>query len=347
MRPISKLIFAFSFFIFSCKKDQPPTPINQQITPGSPGFVYILNEGNFMASNGSVTRLNLGDGSVVTDYFSLQNNNQILGDVPQSMTAHNGNFYIVINNSGKVRVVNQYTFQNTAQITGFNSPRFILPVSNNKAYVSDLYADAISVVDLASSVISSTIPLHGWTEEMALMYGEVFVTNRSTAYIYVLDSSSDQIVDSIDVGFASNSIREDKNGKLWILSQGNAALNILPRLNRINPLTHSVEVSFNFASMNHSPHALRMNGDGHVIYFLDTDGVYRMSINDTLSTTPWVAQGNRVFYGLGIDPENEMVYVSDAIDYNQQGKILRFNTSGTELDQFNAGIIPGFFYFDK
>lgn len=347
MKGVIKFSFCFLFFFYACKKDQPPQPSSQQVSPGSPGFVYILNEGNFMASNGSVTRLNLSDGSVVTDYYASQNNNASIGDVPQSMCAHNGNFYVVVNNSNKILVINKYTFQVSAQITGFNSPRFILPVSNSKAYVSDLYAGALAVVDLINFSLSSSISLPGWSEEMALAYGKVFVTNRSSAYVYVLNTINDQMTDSIHVGYGSNSIGEDKNGKLWVLSQGNATLNIPAQLTRINPLTNAVEATFTFSSSPHLPHCLRVNGNKDVLYFLDVDGVYRMPINGSLPSTSFIAQGSRTFYGLGVDPQNETVYVSDAIDYNQQGKIFRYASSGSEMDQFTAGIIPGYFYFDK
>ena len=37
------------------------------------------------------------------------------------------------------------------------------------------------------------------------------------------------------------------------------------------------------------------------------------------------------------------VYIADAIDYQQQGMILRYSPQGEELDKFYVGIIPGAF----
>jgi hypothetical protein len=37
------------------------------------------------------------------------------------------------------------------------------------------------------------------------------------------------------------------------------------------------------------------------------------------------------------------VYVADAIDYVQQGKIYRYDATGHLISEFYAGIIPGAF----
>ena len=71
-----------------------------------------------------------------------------------------------------------------------------------------------------------------------------------------------------------------------------------------------------------------------------------MNINDqTLPTTAFIANNSNTFYGLGIDPVNQDVYVSDAIDYVQNGIIFRYSSSGSLIHQFNSGIIPGAFLF--
>ena len=46
------------------------------------------------------------------------------------------------------------------------------------------------------------------------------------------------------------------------------------------------------------------------------------------------------------DPYNKNVYISDAIDYVQNGLIYRLDSLGNEIDLFNSGIIPNDFLFD-
>jgi hypothetical protein len=40
-----------------------------------------------------------------------------------------------------------------------------------------------------------------------------------------------------------------------------------------------------------------------------------------------------------------MIYVSDAIDYVQKGKVYIYKPDGILSNSFSAGIIPGEFYF--
>ena len=85
--------------------------------------------------------------------------------------------------------------------------------------------------------------------------------------------------------------------------------------------------------------------ESDTIYFLN-NGVWRMSENDSiLPMTPLIASSGNSFYGLGIDAVRHEIYVSDAIDYVQKGKILRYYSDGTLKNSFLAGIIPGDFLF--
>jgi YVTN family beta-propeller protein len=329
----------------ACRKDKPPVPATGDVTIGS-GGVYITNEGNFQFGNASVSYYDVASGNSIADLYQPANGVS-LGDVCQSMYIFNDKAYLVLNNSNKITVVDPETFVTSATITGFTSPRYFLPVSNSKAYVTDFVANSISIVDLTTNAITGTIPCQGWTEELTLSYGNAFVTNYNTNKVYVINTATDLIVDSISVSYGGNCIREDRNGKLWVSCAGNQSNNSFPGLYKINPITMQVEQSFIFSSYTDSPWRLRMNGTNDTLYFLN-NGVYRMAITDfTLPITAFISQGSRNFYGLGIDPSSGIVYVADAVDYVQRGVIYRFNSLGTVLNTFQAGIIPGDFYFNR
>ena len=336
----------FLFFIFSCKKDKPQDSIQPQPVITSNGGVYITNEGNFQFGNSKISYYDFATSTVTEDLFQPANNRP-LGDVCQSIYSFNGKTYIVVNNSGKIEIVNPQSFIASATISGFTSPRYFLPVSNNKAYVTDLYANAISVVDLSTNTKTGSIPCNGWTEEMVLAYGKVFVTNMHSNKVYVVNTATDAITDSITVSYASNSICEDKNGKLWVLCSGNQTMNIFPAIHRINPINDQVEFSAQFPNLTDNPNKLDINGNLDVLYYLSSGGVYRLPINATaLSTSPLIVKGNYNFYGLGIDPTNETIYVADAIDYVQNGVVLRYQSNGTFINSFTVGIVPNDFYFN-
>jgi YVTN family beta-propeller protein len=326
-----------------CKKDGPENSLIGKITIGGNG-VLIANEGNFQFGNASLSYYNPSNDSIVKDVFQPANGRP-LGDVLQSISIFNGKLYLVVNNSGKVEVINSKTFVSVATINGLTSPRYFLPVSNAKAYISDLTSGAISIVDLSTNFISGQIPCKGWTEEMVLVYGKVFATNRRSDKLFVISSQTDQITDSISVGYGANSIRQDKNGNLWVLTSGKTEENISAKLSCINPLSNKIEKSFTFKSSADEPWKLRINGTNDTLYFLNK-GVFRCSIlENELPITPFIPQDSKNFYGLGINPNSGELFVADAIDYVQKGKIYHYKPDGTFLGTFLGGIIPGDFYF--
>ncbi len=343
---IKRILFCVtaSVLLFvSCKKDIPPvSEKSTTISQGNNG-VYITNEGNFQFGNAMVSYYADGMTDAVEDLFQPANHRP-LGDVCQSIYLFNRKVYIIVNNSGKIEVVNPSTFVSTATISGLKSPRYFLPVSNSKAYISDMYANAISVVDLNSNTVTGTIPCPGQTQELLLAYGKVFVTNEHSNKLYVINSSNDMISDSIIIGYGSNSIVEDKNSKLWILCAGKSG-NPKASLHRINPVDNTIEYSWSFDKKTDSPWRLNINGGRDILYFLNKN-CYGMAVTDTLlPSTELIASNGRNFYGLGINPNNGNIYISDAIDYVQRGKVYIYKPDGNVVTNFLAGIIPNSFYF--
>jgi hypothetical protein len=340
LRPIG---FAFLLLSFgACRKDQPST-ITTQINNSSSG-VYISNEGNFQFGNASVGFYNSNDQSYANDLFKSANNRP-LGDVCQSMYFFNNKIYITVNNSNKIEVVNPTTFSSIATITGLQSPRYFLPVSIQKAYVTDYTANAISVIDLNSNALIKKIPCKGWTEELIASNGKIYVTNKNGKALYIIDPLSDLIIDSIQIGYGANSIQLDRYNRLWVLTNGNAQNNELASLSQINTSNDSVLKTFNFNSTNEQPWRLKINGSSDTLYYLN-NGVYALPINATqLNKQALIPENSRLFYGLGIDPFSNTIYVSDAIDYVQKGIIYRFQNNGQLISSFKAGIIPNDFYF--
>jgi len=331
----------FVLLYSSCEKD-PGKPL----PPATGNGVYIVNEGNFQFGNAKVSYYNRQDGTVTEDLFQPANNRP-LGDVLQSIYAFKGKIYLTVNNSHKIEVVDSGTFVSSAVISGLGAPRYFLPVNLQKAYVTDYEnTDAISILDLNTNTVAGNIHCAGWTEELILSNSKVFVTNMRSDKVYVLNPSTDQMEDSIAVSYASNSIVEDKNGKVWALCSGNEQKGFHGGLHRINPVTLLVEQSYRFPNLSERPWRLRLNASKDTLYFLN-ESVFRLAVSDTLlPDAVFIPKNSRNFYGLGIDPATGIVYVADAIDYVQRGIVYRYKPDGSLLDSFRAGIVPGDFWFD-
>jgi hypothetical protein len=336
------LIGSFGLLITACQKDK-PVPQPEPVAPINKGqTVWVVNEGNFQSGNASITWYNTYSLDIRYDYYKNQNATD-LGDVAQSMIRNNNKYYIVVNNSGKV-VVCDTNLKKTTEITGLTSPRYMLPVSTTKAYISDLSSNSIHIIDLASHTKQGAIACQGWTEQMVLASGKAFVCNVRKNFVYVINPSTDVISDSINVGINAYSIVSDKNGKVWVLSGGDNANAIPARITRINAVTNSIEQSFNFP-LGQSPSNLCINGSKDKLFFINA-GIQSLDINTTFLTSYKVVYTALNYYGLAINPKTGDIFASDALDYIQRSKIYVYESDGTPKGSFLAGINANGFCFD-
>lgn len=338
------IIFILLALFFSCRKDKPEVVQQNLISSSGTNSVLVINEGNFMFSNASLTYINLSDDEVIEDVFKSVNY-QNLGDVLQSVYARNNLYYLIVNNSSKIEIIDKKSFKLQGTISGLNSPRYMLSVSNNKAYASDIYDNSIHILDLNTATKIGTISINAWTEQMTYVYGKVFVTAPNRDYLYVLNAEKDIIQDSILVQKNVYSIIQDKQSNIWVLSLGSSSLGITPKLYKINPINLSVLNTYEF-TLNDTPGSLKINGSLDTLFFLNK-GVWQMPISsDITHAKKIIEQSNSNFYGLGIHPQTGEIFVADALDYVQKGNVYRYKPNGELLKSYKVGIIPSDFIFD-
>ncbi|MEO5570421.1 MAG: YncE family protein [Bacteroidia bacterium] len=362
MKKIKNTALAISLFLFvilsGCKKeDKPNTEIPE--TGSNNSVVFVVNEGSFGSSNGSVSSFYTSTHQVIDDIFMTINNHP-LGDVVQSMVLYKDKGYIVVNNSKKIEVVDRYSFLSKGTISGFTSPRYLLPVNDNKAYVSDWGVNNIKVVDLNSFVITDSIPAANGPEQMAMINNKVYVTNIGgysiDSTLTIIDANTNAVIKTITVGMNPGNITTDYNGKIWVLCNGwygvdwtgGTADDVAGSLVRINPMNDQIEATLPMGQFDH-PLRLAMNKSKTAIYYLmgisGFDGnIFKFNVNsNTLSTAPLVIKN---FYGLGIDPLNEDIYGAYSPVFGQSGYIFRYQNDGIFKDSARVGIGPNGFVFN-
>jgi DNA-binding beta-propeller fold protein YncE len=343
MKKYASFVFAL-LVLQACVKDKPQNPVLSNVQLSNARKVYVVNEGVFPNGNASVSLYDPGSGEVVEDIYAAKNNKAAVGDVAQSLSYINGSYYLVVNNSGKILICDR-DFKKTAEISQIGSPRYVLPVTNQKAYVSDYSSHVIHIIDLNTHLKTGSISCPGWTEQMALIYNTAFVANIRRNYLYVINTVTDVVFDSIPVGLNVAGIVLDRRDKLWALSPGDQPKGVPAKLHRINPLNAQVELSLEFPA-GQAPGNLCLNGTRDTLYFLNK-GIYRMAIgNPVLPASPWVISGTKNFYGLGVNPNDYLVYAADALDFNQRSNIYVFNAQGQQQSVFKAGINANGFYFE-
>ncbi len=335
------LITMSAFAFTSCKKDE-----NTVVTTENYKGYLVVNEGGFNKSNGSVGLFKPGTKAYL-DAFKTANNRP-LGDIVQSMTLIDGKYYIAVNNSNKIEVVNQADFKSVASIN-VNSPRYILKVSNTKAYVSNLYNNAVQIVDVNGKFVSGSININHWSESMALMNGKAYI-NANNDKVMLVDVTSDALVDSIALSAGLTKVVNAGTDKLGVLCAGaldwtngsvitDAKFYILSKdsnkVSLIVPLTGAgYGGSLVYSS---SANAFYMSLGGNVIKKIAMDG----SVSDFITLSSGIS-----VYGLSINSNGDL-YVMDAGDFNSAGKVYIYNSTGVKQSEFSAGIAPNAVLFNE
>lgn len=336
---LSIVAFLTLIAAISCEPQENPS-----VYPQGEGF-FILNEGNYLAGNGTVSFYSLETGELYNDLFGTVNGRG-LGDIPSFFAADGNTGYIVVNNSGTIEAVDLSTMESLGTITGLNSPRQMV-IYQGKGYVSSLQDQGITVIDLDLGVVSGSVDIGVTSEALAVAGGKLFSAHWSGGNtITVTDLASEQILKTITVGLEPESMVTDRYGKLWVLCTGGWQGEEIPRIIRINTSTLEKEAEMSFRTVNDNPSSLTINGSGDTLYYLD-EGVRRMPLTATsLPTEAFISSGDRLFYRLLALPGGR-VAVTDAIDYQQKGDLLIYSRTGELLDSGQAGIIPGFMLYMK
>ena len=363
---ISKLLAAI-VLLAACSNSDPGTE-EEQFDASAHG-VFILCEGNFNAGNATLSYYDPETRKVENGVFQRANDRR-LGDTGQSITLRGGTAYIAVENSGIIWAIDAETFRVRGQLTTgqtqhMMNPRYIHFLTDEKAYVTDLYSPFITVfnpltMNYLTSISTEQPTAFGYssTEQMVQNGSEVFTNCWSYSNkLLIIDAQRDVLSDSIVLtSWQPKSMALDALGKLWVVTDGGYETtedsfgDNIPHLYRIDADTHQIELDQTLDT-DEGGVQLATNPDGTVLYLINND-VYRMNITDAhLPVRPFIqaernARGLRnKLYGIGVNPHNGEIYVADAVDYSQSGVICRYSPGGTLLDHFRVGINPNGFAF--
>ena len=228
------------------------------------------------------------------------------------MAIRNGLGYVVVNNSGVIFVIDLDTFELKGMIEGLLSPRYIHFLSDEKAYVTDLYAWHITIINPKTFEITGRIDVkipgknQPSTEQM-VQYGD-FVFTNCWSYdnkILVIDTRTDSVVKYIEVG--------NRPRSRWTVSAryGPSPTAVIPEVltdRRRRDSTGSTPPpsrwirAFMFRFGDRASEVC-LNGTRDTLYFIK-DHVWRMDVrSESLPEKPFLENmtGN-YWYGLTVDP---------------------------------------------
>lgn len=333
-------------FLPSCSDDDFGEVNDDQSPAYHPGKgLFVVNEGNFTNGNGSLSFINFEENIIYNDVFFNQNGKP-LGDVPQSMIRFADELLVVVNNSGYIERLGLSDMKSKGRISGFTSPRFILPINNNTAYVSDLHEPFLWIVDLNTNSITGKVLLDCPGEQMLISNNLVFTNNWTSlnnfdnTTVSVIDPKTHEMIGQIEVTKEPNSIVLDQNDDLWVLSSGGYLNEEVPALQKINTQTREVEKILEFPEQISNPSALCINAAGDELFFLN-QGVFSCPVNaSAIPVEALVPQEDGLFYQLYVSGQDH-IFVSDALDYQQKGYVYLYGLDGEKTAAYLVGIIPG------
>ncbi|OWY25855.1 hypothetical protein BVG80_01305 [Sphingobacteriales bacterium TSM_CSM] len=344
----------------ACTKDETPP---EGISDYSKG-VLVCNEGLFPNGAGSISYFNRQTKTVTNNLFEMVNNRP-LGNTVQSVRQYNGQTFIVASSAGRVEVADSKSFTSVASIENLQLPRYFWEIDQNKAYITQWgengLTGSVQVLNLQTLQIIKSIPVAKGPEMMAQVGNRVFIPceggydfENYDNKVAVINTLTDELITHIEVPDYPNSITADANGFVWVLCGGiiaynpdwtiNEAQSTKGALVKIDAAANTVSNVLQFQQAGTAGN-LTVNAAGTVLYYDYNGQIFAQPVTDnTLNTQPLITHS---YYGMAIDPQENLLYGTDAKDYQSNGSIVRHRlTDGAAVDTFTVGVIPnsGFFF---
>ena len=342
---LSFLAITLIVFIFSCKKDDTPTPVVPKVTTG----VYVLNQGLYGANNTTLTYYDFVSKTQTTDYFKFINGFG-LGDTGSDFIVYGSKAYIVMNNSGYVAVMNGITagFMDTISFknAGINRGPENIAGGGNYVFVSSTDG-TVAVIDTFTLKIQKFITVGSNPAQMAVSGNNLYISNTggfSASYdstVSIIDMNTLTETGKITVGINPGSIAADNSGNLFVACTGNYG-SITPSLVKVSLSSNTVIKSVDsvVGTIRYYNNSLLTTGG-----YLGAANVGILNPADLSAARPsFVVDGTSIQnpYGLDIDPATGDVYVGDAKDYVSSGQVYCFDKNGNKKFSFivSPGISP-------
>ena len=338
----SKLNFSFLFlmclglWLIGCQSDDTPTPMV------SAPDVIVVNEGNFGDADGSFSTYNSTTGAVGTQAF-LQENGVAISALIQNAVLYQGEIFATTNTADKLEVFDASSFISTATISSGLTTPYDFAASGLKGYVSNwgtfngttfVYEGGfIAVIDLRDYTITKQIDRAVRPQGLVVTNDKLYVANVDGSSVSVFNTTTDEFITDITVANGPDKMVVDSNDKIWVLcNSGNLA--------RIDPQTDQVETIITGIQASGFNEKMITNGARNKLYYLSSTGfdpstgaVYEFDIGATSAPTTPITTGNN-FYGIGLDPDDNILYVSNNNAFQGTGTVIRYQLDGTEIDNF-------------
>lgn len=336
----ASLILAGSFVLTACNKEENPQP-----SGAYSNATFVVCEGNYQTNDGSIDAI--VDGNVESDIFSAINGRPF-GDIVQSMTIIDDKAYIVVNNSGKIEVVDTKTFKSEGFCGGFSYPQTVANRNENEIFVSNGNGygnDYVYVVNKLSLQKTDSVATGGkGPNSMIVANGKLFVANYggylTDNTISVIDAENLTVEKTIEVGDMPSDMELDKDGNIIVVCKGASQYNenwtqIISSTNsqivKINTTTYEKTTikDFDHQLASYGANLIAYNG---TIYFID-NAVYSIENNECKK----LIDGE--FYSISINSKNGEIWTTST-PYTGLHFVSQYDKDGNFIHKYTVGNFP-------
>jgi len=299
-------------------------------------WVFVANEGNFGASNGSISMINQ-DGIVleVTE----------VGDVVQSLEVYENKLIVVVNNSHMIKVYDisedGLALPGIEISTDNSSPRELVVV-NNKVYFTNWNTKDVKVLNLFNYNIETSISVDGLPESIVsdgsyLWVGIMMNEDYSSASSVVkIDVNTNSIVETYEVGLGPQSLVIENNDvyvartfydENWVSFHGSSKIS----QSEVTMKNYGVGTACGGSMMKHNSEVYRSfdGGIATLDFELNINTASKIGSYDQSQVYSTEVIGDYIYFG-----------ITNYVDVNQV-RVVDFNNN--EIATYDVGISPGDF----
>jgi hypothetical protein len=299
-------------------------------------WVFVACEGNFGASNGSISMINQ-DGNVmeVTE----------VGDVVQSLEVYEDKLIVIVNNSHMIKIYDitedGLSLPGIEVSTGTSSPRELVVVGD-KVYFTNWNTQDVKVLNMFNYNVETSIEMNGLPESIVtdgsyLWVGIMMNSDYSSASSVVkVDINTNSIVETYEVGLGPTSLVMENNDvyvartfydENWVSFHGSSKITS----SEITMKNYGVGTACGGSVMKYNNEVYRSydGGIAPLEYNLDIRTSSRIGSYDQSQVYSTEVIGDYIYFG-----------ITDYVDVNQV-RVMDFNNN--EVGTYDVGLLPGDF----
>jgi len=331
-------VLSLIFSLSSCTRDaiiipEPPVILS---TDGA----YILSEGGVTPGTASLSFYSISADSFYASIFSPG----ILGLFPDGLIVFNNNLYITEQgNFGSPGIIYKCDTGGTvliSQVVGTNP--YSLTTTNSKIYITNGPASNVSVVDVNSLSLITTINVGVYPQEILALGNKVFVCNTGMyggaqdSTVSVIDAALDQVVATITVQKDPSSLAVTNDGNIIVGCPGQFGYAYIIDTNSYNKID-------SFLSIDGMGKDIAVDTESSDIFFIsNSNNITYINIASRVSAVV-ISNSNpgvSFFYGYNYDYMNRKHYVCDAKSFIINGSLNIYNENGILESTFTTGVSP-------